>query len=576
MIKRIRRDGFFSLRPHGAGIVSLLCTAVFFVLYLAVFRLGYLVNDDITMISLVSGYLGGTPVPFMNYSNVIWGFLLIPLYATHSNLNWEIWLFILINFLSVWALVFIALSRPVHILYKLAGVLAVLACDGFFLIDITYTEIAVFAVLAGACLILMTACSQAPLNRSLWVGGAFLILIGSLIRIEAILLVLFPVLLSVLMIYPVFNKKRLVLMFAATILGVIGCSAFDGFYVGIRYPAWYAYYRYDDARSLVFDTPRAHIENIGDVLPDVGWTRNDYTLFINWYFPDREVSSLSKLRYLVDHVSDSEHSLNNAIQAYFRYHHIFNARDAYPYFLVMAATWALALLHPPLRRSIPALTVLLAGSLVLILYLVWKKNVPLHVWYSVLATIGIFGLCILAWNANTTGPGTLTGRKVSSGVFPWLFLVMTSVAFILALSWTSATSKENVAKQSAYQQMLSDLDSLQAEGRIAPNALIVSPAAGIPIEWSDPLFLSWPHIQYFQMEWLTFSPAYEDVLRQHGARSLPAGFYEEDDIYLMTRTTLIPNVVQSIKEHEGIVVKVLPIYSNNDNAVTLYRLVRQN
>ena len=55
-------------------LASLLCAIAFFVLYLFVFRPGYQVDDDITMIQLASGYLGGTPVPFMVFSNVILGF----------------------------------------------------------------------------------------------------------------------------------------------------------------------------------------------------------------------------------------------------------------------------------------------------------------------------------------------------------------------------------------------------------------------------------------------------------------------------------------------------------------------
>ena len=55
-------------------LASLLCAIAFFILYLFVFRPGYQVDDDITMIQLVSGYFG-KPVPFMVFSNVILGFL---------------------------------------------------------------------------------------------------------------------------------------------------------------------------------------------------------------------------------------------------------------------------------------------------------------------------------------------------------------------------------------------------------------------------------------------------------------------------------------------------------------------
>ena len=93
-------------------LASLLVAIAFFILYLFVFRPGYQVDDDITMIQLASGYLGGTPVPFMVFSNVILGFLLNFLYRLPTNLNWEILFFLGINFLSVWSLVNIVFSLP--------------------------------------------------------------------------------------------------------------------------------------------------------------------------------------------------------------------------------------------------------------------------------------------------------------------------------------------------------------------------------------------------------------------------------------------------------------------------------
>jgi len=560
------------LKLHWAGIVSFLCATTFFTLYLSIFRLSYLVNDDLTMISLVSGYLGGKPVPFMVYSNVIWGFLLIPLYAIHSSLNWEIWLFLLINFLSVWALVYIAVSRPLPAIYKIAGVLAILTCDGFFLLNITFTLIATFAALAGSCLILMTAYSLIPMKRQLLVYGGLLILIGSLIRIESVFLVLLVILPSSLIIYRVFDIKVSAITFGITIIMIAGCYAFDKIYVGMH-PDWNSYYAYSDVRSMIFDTPRAHIENIGDVLPDVGWTWNDYELFMNWFFPDQKVYSLSKLQYLVDHVSDQEGSMSGAMLSYFHFHHIFNARDGFPYLLIITATWLLALVHQSLRRALPALAALLVSSLILILYLVWKENVPLHVWYSFLATVGIFGLCVLNWNmiaAKSRHPNP--AKKALSRIGASAFLIMTAVALSLVLYWALIITKENISKQSAYQQTLTDLDVLQAQGKIPSNTLIISPAAGIPIEWANPLFLNLPNVHYFQMEWLTFSPVYDEVLRSYGVESLPAGIYQKNNIYLTTKTSMIPSIVQSIRENERVDVQPELI---DDKTLTLYRLIEQ-
>jgi hypothetical protein len=563
------------IKHYLAGIISFLCTAVFFALYLSVFRLGYLVNDDITMISLVSGYLGGKPVPFMIYSNVIWGFLLIPLYAIHSNLNWEIWLFVIINFLSVWALVYVALSRPLHIIYKLAGILAILTCDGFFLSNITFTEIAAFAALAGTCLILMTVYPPIPMKRSLWICGGLLILIASLLRLDAVYLVLLAILPSALMMYRIFDIKKLALVCTVTSIMIAGCYVFNKIYVGLH-PDWNSYYVYDRTREMIQDTPRAHIENIGNFLSDDGWSENDYMLFLNWYFPDQKVYSFSKLDYLVNHVSDSETSVSSAWSAYFHFHHIFNAPDTFPYLLIIFAAWFLSLVHQPLRRAVPALGALLASPLVLILYLVWKENVPLHVWYPFLSVIGVFSLCILSWNVNTMiSTARSESRKGMAILTALAFFVTMSIALSFVLYSALVRSRVNIAKQSAYVQMLSELDSLQSQGKIASNALIISPAIGIPIEWSNPLILNLPDIHYFQMEWLTFSPIYDQVLRDYGVQSLPAGFYQNNNIYLITKTSIVSRVIQSIKANEGVNVKAELIYSPDNEDVALYRLILQ-
>ena len=119
-------------------LASLLYAIAFFILYLFVFRPGYQVDDDITMIQLVSGYFG-KPVPFMVFSNVVLGFLLNFLYRLPTNLNWEILIFFGINFLSVWCLVTIVLSMPLKFAYRFFGILVILELDSLFLLNITFT-----------------------------------------------------------------------------------------------------------------------------------------------------------------------------------------------------------------------------------------------------------------------------------------------------------------------------------------------------------------------------------------------------------------------------------------------------
>ena len=165
-------------------LASLLCVTAFFILYLFVFRPGYQVDDDITMIQLASGYLGGVAVPFMVFSNVTLGFILNLLYRLPTNLNWEILIFFGINFLSVWCLAYVIFTLPLKSAYKFFGVLVILLSDSLFLLNITFTTTATFAVISGFVSILTVAYRRSPLRRRMLLFGGLLILAGGLIRIE--------------------------------------------------------------------------------------------------------------------------------------------------------------------------------------------------------------------------------------------------------------------------------------------------------------------------------------------------------------------------------------------------------
>jgi len=140
----------------------------------------------------------------------------------------------------------------------------------------------------------------------------------------------------------------------------------------------------------------------------------------------------------------------------------------------------------------------------------------------------------------------------------------------------------NLQRQTAYRNVLLDLETLRAQGKIQGNALVVSPAVGIPLVWSNPMFLDLPSTQYIEMGWLTFSPPYYSVLHKFNIQSLPAGFYQKDNVYLMVKANLVDSMIEYIFDHAGVVVVPQLIYSppNHDfdptyNNVGLYKLILQ-
>ncbi len=145
--------------------------------------------------------------------------------------------------------------------------------------------------------------------------------------------------------------------------------------------------------------------------------------------------------------------------------------------------------------------------------------------------------------------------------FAFIVPVLLCAASLFALYYAASTTQLNVQRQTAYQNVLSDLKTLQAQGKIQSNALIVSPAIGIPLVWSNPMFLDLPRAQYIEMGWLTFSPSYYSVLHEFNIQSLPAGFYQKDNVYLMVKASLMDSVIEYIFDHAGVVVVPQLIYS---------------
>ena len=560
-------------------LASLLCAIAFFVLYLFVFRPGYQVDDDITMIQLTSGYLGGTPVPFMVFSNVIVGFILNLLYRLPTNLNWEISIFFGINFLSVWCLVYIVFSLPLKSAYKFFGILVILLSDSLLLLNITFTTTATFAVISGLVSILAATYKRAPFPKRMFLFGGLLILAGSLIRIESFLLVLLLVFPSLVFMVRFFHLKNLLISFTTIILVVALFYLFNTIYVK-SFPQWNAFYAYNDVRSELQDTPRIHLSNVKNSYYSVGWNFNDYKLFMSWFFPDERLYSISNLQYLVLHIPGTERNVFSAALSYLYPKPLFNNVDSFPYFFMIAAGLIALLIYPSLRKAVWSLVVLLLTFSFLIFYLIWTEKVPLRVWDSFLATTSIFSLFILLCvklNVDQSQP-----KLQERSAFAFIVPALLCVASLFALYYAVTTTQLNIQRQTDYQNILSDLKTLQAQRKIQGNALIVSPAVGIPLTWSNPMFLDLPSVQYIEMGWFTFSPSYYSVLHEFNIQSLPAGFYQKDNVYLMIKTNLLDSMVEYIFDHAGVVVVPQLIYSwpNHDfdptyNNVGLYRLILQ-
>jgi hypothetical protein len=560
----------------GPAILAGLITLAFFLILLLGSHPGYEADDDISMILLASGYLGGKAVPFLVFSNTLWGFLLNLLYRLTTRWNWEVLIFLLLNFVSVFSLIYLILSRSSRGLAKAIPIVIVLLTDVFFLENINFTSMAALITLAGFCLLLSTLHSRSHVRFGLLILGITWIVIGSLIRIEAALLVVLLLLAPLGLKARSFNIKNLTIAVVATGVLVASCVLFDRFYVSSS-PAWSSYYQYNQARSNLHDTPR--LAQIDGAIQKVGWSQNDLVMFTHWFFPDPATYSLAHLQVLVESVPAVHTDWIATWEVLLRG---LLAPDAFPYILLCAAIWLAAWRSSVAKHTLlpmSALTVIFIG----IAYcLEWTAKLPDRVLMSMLASTVVIGLAVLDWSIEDTMANASPASR--SLLAPWagsyITILLVTAAAVLVAVQTVETSRLHLEQQIAYRQILFDLNDLQEDGIVQKVALIVSPSSGIPLEWSNPLVLDLPTIQYLPLGWLTFSPAYEAVLHQYGVVSLPAGFWLKDNIYLMTRSNLMYGIRKFIREHGGPNTTTQSMYTLPSNGmggsyqnVTLFRFV---
>ncbi len=565
-----RLAAFLAARPI---LASFLIALLFFVLCLAVLRPGYDSNDEAAMISLLTGYPGAAPSPFMVYTNVLLGFILVPLYSLWGSVNWYVVLLALAGFLSVWALLSVVIAGKMAAGLKAAAVGAVLLSDLRLQLDLSYTSTAAIACLAGFCLAVSALRPAAALKKR-FILGAGLIFLGSLIRIQAfaiLFLVLIPA--ALLEFRPSRWKGALAALLAVLIPVAIGYG------VNLWYwrssPLWRPFIIYNQARSALQDTPR--LSNLGPAAGSVGWSQNDLELFANWFFADPQTYSLQNLRDLVDRVPGRS-GLGAALGLMAR---SATSLQACVLVLLILAVWLVLLLKAsgwrPLVRAALAFTSFLAVDFIL----AWTESLPDRVELPMLAAGTIFILCSLDPPApprdDPARPVRLDGFPARLGGTCLVLLLL--AAGISALGQAVALSVQNGREQAAYRKILADIGALASSGQISKDAIILSADGSLPVEWSPPFVHELPPVAYLPMGWLTYSPLYASTLEKFALGTLPQGFYQKDNVYILENASILQQLTVYIQEHMQVEVKVATIYSMPDDGldpgykdVHLYRL----
>ncbi len=561
-------------------LISFLISAFFFISVLLFFPISYETNDDILMIQLLSGYIGGVPLEFPVFSNVILGIFFKILFHINDDINWVVYFYITVNFFSLWGLVYCIIKSKLFLSVKIFGLLVIFLFDAYFLTNLTYTTIAACATISGLIMVIPELLEHNGKKSSRLITSFVLIIIGCLIRIEAALMVfvlIFP--LFLLNIKRFINRRSLqILVFP--ILLVSSVIIFNTVYL-MAHPDWEQYYQYNKNHQQLRDTPRSLIlDENPSFQKSVRWSENDRYLFFYWVKFDQQVFSNEKILALVNTINNWDHDINDVITIFVEQ---YSKKTAIDFLYVLLASLIVFLLTSDSNKLFTTALLTILSLLLICFTLAWGYKIPNRVCIPLFFIVSIIMLSLPGW-FHFLGEQNHRSNSSLAIILGGIICVIVLLIFSRALLNQLFEVKSDInAQQRTYTQLVSEIDTQFDQGIFSSRSLILSPDVGFPFRTMDPFSMEFPKVSVLSGGWNSFSPAYEAEFVRHGFSMDAESFIDQPDFYLGTRETLIPKIELFYLEHYGLkinceIVHILGHsygYDKNTDPFVVFKLVSQ-
>jgi len=279
----------------GSKTVVFIYTLVilFFLIINYFFNIRFEANDDILMSLIASGKYSGTPDAHLVFSNIIYGYINTFFYTLLPSIEWYTILSITTLVISFSELCSFILDSKLTKVLKGSFIIFLASLFFFVSLKLQFTYTAGFTGIAGICLL------YSHKTRFKTILGIALIILSSLIRFEACMLVLLITMPTVLLngIHPLKNTNFKLLML--TLSCIAGCKIIND----VTYAnedQWAYYLEFNTARGLIHDNP--NVSKIKDELP-ANISASDYELF-SQMFADQDKMNLNVINELLYTLKD--------------------------------------------------------------------------------------------------------------------------------------------------------------------------------------------------------------------------------------------------------------------------------
>lgn len=292
--------------------------AVFLILAILFCEIKYETSDDYIMAAIISGAYTGTPNPHMIFINILWGYLLLPLYYLIPQISWYLIAQLALCFCSFTALTYLLMKKLNVIIGLMISILLITFFSDDTYIMVQFTKTAILAVMSGSILLLYALFHKSLNRKREMFLGAILVFLGSLIRFNVIYIAggfLFLILMIEFIRILFIEKDRIrkgsiqvVIVGVILLVTVFGAKKLDSFIYSLDKE--YSYFRaYGNARGNIVDKKDYGYDICAEEYQEIGLSENDYRLLRSWNFGDPDFYTLERMQSAQKIISDYQSTL---------------------------------------------------------------------------------------------------------------------------------------------------------------------------------------------------------------------------------------------------------------------------
>lgn len=539
-----------SASPRRALVQALAAVVLLLGAILAVFTPAYQQNDDVVMEMIASGRgLALQGDAHLVYVNVLLGELLRRGYGWAPGWPWYGLLLVGGVAVVTLALLYAQLRSAGAPLDRRGALRRWLVCVGYcaavaavFVVRLQFTAVAGLAAGAGVALWICGRLSP--------VVPALLLLLGGLLRFDALLLAL-------LLALPLAADRLLRLGHGRALRRLGGLAAVLALAFALHAadrlsyrgdPGWREFLELNAVRARIVDYGAGGGAEGRALEGRLGWSANDAALLRRWFYPDRAVYPIEKLRALVAAAPVARPS---AAEAWTRVREAFS----YPSLLPLALLLPLLVATGEARERLRTLALTLLPAVLVLTLLAVYMRAPEHVGLPALAFVPT---ALLATSGDSAGPGRRAWR----------------VALALAAAGILLACRQGLTDSAAVAEENRDLHRSLAMVAAGPQRLLVDWGgafryeAVLPLE--DTSYLA--GLRLYSLGWPQRSPVADRMLEAFAIDDVARALVEREDVALLMNPAWGDSLARYAREHYGARIRFRE--STRTPSFTVFRLER--